>query len=296
MVALLDKSPLPSKTALRARGATSSFTSRRAIALKSSNHTELDGFTYDTCRRLGSCSKEGSGFSFGYTNSPADSIDPSGLISVFLDSVPSKDNLVPCKSRVSQEWDVGLTEKPRPGLTGWIIQRVCVSCGVSDCPCNSAYTWWTSYDKHNTENGLGQCFLEAWFVDGKGNVEFPTDTFFVSARDKTCGMFSITGEMIFIDRAFINKVLKDSKLKPPLFTKGYQSKVIKCDSTFKIGPWTTEEVELWEKFKAHASFREQNAASHELWREWECCDCKKDHFSWISRTTSSGGSESGYGP
>ena len=62
MVALLDKSPLRSKTALRARGATSLFESRRATAVKSSNHIELERFTYDACDRLGSCSNDPIGF------------------------------------------------------------------------------------------------------------------------------------------------------------------------------------------------------------------------------------------
>ncbi len=85
MVALLDKSPLPSKTALRARAATSSFTSRRVTAVKSSNRTELSRFTYDACDRLGSCSNELIGGSAGLVNlyvyvdnSPIYDLDPSG--------------------------------------------------------------------------------------------------------------------------------------------------------------------------------------------------------------------------
>lgn len=86
MVALLDKSPLPSKTALRARGATSSFDSRRAAAFKSSNRIELGGFTYDACRRLGSCSKD----PIGYLDGPnvysahfvMNGTDPTGLVKI----------------------------------------------------------------------------------------------------------------------------------------------------------------------------------------------------------------------
>jgi len=84
MVALLDKSPLPSKTALRARGATSSFNSRRATAVKSSNYIEIRRFTYDARRRLGLCSNEGSGYlgggnPFAYSgNAPLFIVDPSG--------------------------------------------------------------------------------------------------------------------------------------------------------------------------------------------------------------------------
>ncbi len=86
MVALLDKSPLPLKTALRARGATSLFESRRATALKSRNCIELERFTYDACDRLGSCSNELGRYAVGphvYVYSagrPIVSTDPSGLI------------------------------------------------------------------------------------------------------------------------------------------------------------------------------------------------------------------------
>jgi hypothetical protein len=61
MVAHLDKSPLPSKTALRARGATSASELRRAIGVKSCNRIELGRFTYDARRRLGLCSNERNG-------------------------------------------------------------------------------------------------------------------------------------------------------------------------------------------------------------------------------------------
>jgi hypothetical protein len=55
MVALSENSPLPSKTAHRARGATLSCASRLPAALKSSSRIELGRFTYDACRRLGLC-------------------------------------------------------------------------------------------------------------------------------------------------------------------------------------------------------------------------------------------------
>lgn len=86
MVALLDKSPLPLKTALRARGATSSFHSRRATAVKSSNCIELGVFAYDACRRLGSCSNDRNGRFrvganlFNYVeSSPTRRVDPTDL-------------------------------------------------------------------------------------------------------------------------------------------------------------------------------------------------------------------------
>jgi hypothetical protein len=91
MVVLSETSPLPSKTAHRARGATLSCASRLPAALKSSNRIELGRFTYDACRRLGLCSKEGirsndpDGYSdetnlFLYVASaPTRYIDPSGL-------------------------------------------------------------------------------------------------------------------------------------------------------------------------------------------------------------------------
>jgi hypothetical protein len=88
MVALSENSPLPSKTALRARGATLSCASRLPTALKSSNRIELGRFTYDACRRLGLCSNERSRrlrekwvlrlFEYA-SNNPVDIIDPSGL-------------------------------------------------------------------------------------------------------------------------------------------------------------------------------------------------------------------------
>ena len=84
MVALLDKSPLTSQTALRARGATSRLESRRAIALKYRNRIELGRSTYDARRRLGSCSKEPIGYVdawnlYGYVaNNPTEVIDPYG--------------------------------------------------------------------------------------------------------------------------------------------------------------------------------------------------------------------------
>ena len=84
MVALLDKSPLPSKTALRARGATSSFSSLRAAAVKSRDCTELGRFTYDACDRLGSCSNEANGYQALYlylyvSNNSLRLTDPTGL-------------------------------------------------------------------------------------------------------------------------------------------------------------------------------------------------------------------------
>jgi hypothetical protein len=86
MVALLDKSLSTSKTALRARGATSSFNSRRAAALKSRNRIELGGFTYDACDRLGSCSNEPIGYEGSEWNfyeyavsSPSTFVDSTGL-------------------------------------------------------------------------------------------------------------------------------------------------------------------------------------------------------------------------
>jgi hypothetical protein len=83
MVALLDKSLPPSKTALRARGATSSFTSRRAIAAKSYSRIELGRFNYDARRRLGLCSKVPI-VNGGYRYLAINGTDPSGFVSGFF--------------------------------------------------------------------------------------------------------------------------------------------------------------------------------------------------------------------
>lgn len=92
MVDLLDKSTLPSKTALRARGATFAIRSRRATAVKSSERIELGRFTYDARRRLGLCSKvpNGTWGGYGYVlNRSTVRVDPMGLLDQIFPFDPS---------------------------------------------------------------------------------------------------------------------------------------------------------------------------------------------------------------
>jgi hypothetical protein len=86
MVALLDKSPLPPKTALRARGDILHLVAPVRARHNSSNRTEFHRFTYVTVFRLESCAKDPIGYEGGDTNvyafvysQPTRMLDPSGL-------------------------------------------------------------------------------------------------------------------------------------------------------------------------------------------------------------------------
>jgi hypothetical protein len=106
MVALLDKSTLPSKIALRARGATSASELRRATAVKSSNCIEIQRFTYDARRRLGLCSNVGteyynsgpSCYEYSYSM-PLNEVDPSGLESDLILSPNPLGQETSCRSK-----------------------------------------------------------------------------------------------------------------------------------------------------------------------------------------------------
>jgi len=122
MVALLEKLPSTSKSALRARGAASASESRRADAIKSCNRIELGRFTYDACRRLGLCSNErirsnetigyldaggpGIGFYMYVENAPIVHVDPSGKVTLREAGQSLRDRGIwnPSPQQVFDEW------------------------------------------------------------------------------------------------------------------------------------------------------------------------------------------------
>ena len=151
MVALLDKSPVPSKTALRARGAPSSFQSHRATELKSSKRIGLGHFTYDNCRRLDSCSKDpityaaGSNCLYEYCHSkPYSYVDPWGMqimatmppgLSPFPGPVTNPNRPVPSPvTKPGPIWpsnppNIRFPRTPTKGCWQWIWFEICVEVG-----------------------------------------------------------------------------------------------------------------------------------------------------------------------
>jgi hypothetical protein len=95
MVSLLEKSPLPPKTALRARGYILHLVAPVLTRRNSSNRTEFRRFTYETCFRLETCARDPIGYEDGFNVyayvqcSPMRFVDPSGFaIVTFPDRPP----------------------------------------------------------------------------------------------------------------------------------------------------------------------------------------------------------------
>jgi hypothetical protein len=164
MVALLDKSTLPSKIALRARAATSASELRRATAVKSSNCIEIRRFTYDARRRLGLCSNDTIGDeelqnSYLYL-APLDSTDPSGTLRIY----GRKTRNGSCSAGSTAEGNYVFLLENKAKCPLLVLQEVEVSCNYNTC-----------------ENGCdpfkmqpnSETYVEAWTVAKGSKVVLP---------------------------------------------------------------------------------------------------------------------------
>jgi hypothetical protein len=196
MVALVDNSPLPSKTALRARGATSPSEPRRATALKSRNCTEFRRFSYGACRRLESCSKDPIGYDseetslFVYVSSaPTVLLDPSGQLEIVVTG--RGHTAGGCGSTVSRNWFFTLRGK-KICEEGYLIQKVTVTCKQQECDaCNGVCG--------KEISGGTFSYFEAWYVKGTTvqHKRSHTDRANMDPPRQSCGSYTQTGEIRF---------------------------------------------------------------------------------------------------
>ncbi len=293
MVALLENSLSTSKTALRARGATSSFTSRRATALKSRNRTELGVFTYDARDRLGSCSKEGNlarGRSLalftGYIpysySEPVLTIDPSGNVRVVLEPVAQDlTPFHPCKTGGRYSWGLGL-DVPSPEA-GWIIQRVCIECGYQKCPCdvrqlNTDPSMYDLSDFSDSESGHN-CAFEAWKVNQGDQHKIGVDTFQHVPPTKGCGFRQASASFYFVTEAQLINVARKLKIRGDSFfpyknEKYREVKFGKC-STARMGPYVYAYApQATLDLIVEAAGGIDQGTRHGSKQTWACCDCE----------------------
>ena len=295
MVALLDKSPLPSKTALRARGATSRFHSRRATAVKSRNYTEIRHFTYDACDRSGSCSNDGNSSEmskayrrmdsnfYGYVrNAPSNHLDPSGNVLI----VPIADNTRTANKcpepgnqrQIGAVWSFRRSPNGRK-CAGWIVQEIKIFC--SKTPCSPFANCPTTGDGATFPSRPSTVFYEAWHVpEGSdrtdeetppaGKVDY-TDASTPVIADETCGQYYAVGTVKFFCDTDRNGQLRN-KL-PGTWRYGAKYLLGNCGAV-ETGPEipSTQQVPGW------WSDSEESLASRVNSLSWTCCKCKKPRF------------------